>query len=117
MAKAGHSIYCSYCGSCFFVCSSCYRGHKYCSSKCRSAGYEEKRRLAHHKYNSSLEAKLDHRDRQRIYRSNSQKSKILNQFVLDKTSNQSPNQLDEDIPSQEQYCLVCGCKVIWGDSI
>lgn len=56
------------CGAMFFICLSCYRGQTYCSQPCRQKSRREQLRQANRRYQQSLEARLDHRDRQRQYR-------------------------------------------------
>ena len=56
------------CGVMFFVCHSCYRGHAYCTEECRQMTRREQVRQANQRYQQSIEARLDHRDRQRDYR-------------------------------------------------
>ena len=56
------------CGEMFFICLSCYRGQTYCSAECRQKARREQLRQANRRYQRSLEARLDHRDRQREYR-------------------------------------------------
>ena len=52
----------------FYICNSCYRGHRYCGKTCRKKARREQRRRANQHYAQSEEARLDHRDRQREYR-------------------------------------------------
>jgi hypothetical protein len=52
----------------FFICLSCYRGQTYCSAECRQKTRREQLRQANRRYQRSLEARLDHRDRQSEYR-------------------------------------------------
>jgi hypothetical protein len=52
----------------FFICLSCYRGQTYCGAECRQKARREQLRQANRRYQRSLEARLDHRDRQREYR-------------------------------------------------
>ena len=56
------------CGEMFFICLSCYRGQTYCSAECRRKTRREQLRQANRRYQRSLEARLDHRDRQSEYR-------------------------------------------------
>ena len=64
----GYVLQCKQCSEVFVICKSCYRGHKYCSKSCRDEGYKENQSKAKKKYETSEEAKLDHRDRSRRYR-------------------------------------------------
>ena len=56
------------CGLVFYICNSCFRGHRYCGKTCRNKARQQQLRLADQHYRRSKEARLDHRDRQREYR-------------------------------------------------
>lgn len=56
------------CRATFFLCSRCDRGQRYCSLACRRQARLHQHRRANRRYQQSLEARLDHRDRQREYR-------------------------------------------------
>ena len=56
------------CGLLFYICNSCFRGHRYCGDICRDKARREQLRRADQRYRRSKEARLDHRDRQRDYR-------------------------------------------------
>jgi hypothetical protein len=56
------------CLATFFICASCDRGHRYCSSHCREQIRRQQRRRANCRHQQSPEGRLDHRDRQREYR-------------------------------------------------
>ncbi len=56
------------CGTTFYICRSCDRGQRYCSEHCGQKARREQRREANRRYQQSLEGRLDHRDRQRVYR-------------------------------------------------
>ena len=56
------------CGELFFLCSSCDRGQRYCSQRCREKARRQQRRAANQRHQQSREGRLDHRDRQRQYR-------------------------------------------------
>ena len=49
-------------------CAACDRGHAYCSPVCRHAGRARSLRAAGRRHQQSPEGRLDHRDRQRVYR-------------------------------------------------
>ena len=53
-------IFCGCCGRIFGVCRDCYRGHKYCSVACRTAGYYQNRRKAQSNYRQTSKGKLQH---------------------------------------------------------
>ena len=56
------------CGTMFYICGSCYRGQVYCGERCRRRMRRNQMRRANRKHQDSPEGKLDHRDRQRVYR-------------------------------------------------
>jgi hypothetical protein len=56
------------CGALFFICSHCDRGHAYCGDHCRQKSKRKQRREANQRHQQSPEGRLDHRDRQRLYR-------------------------------------------------
>lgn len=75
------------CGNCmshFVICRSCYRGHRYCSPECRDRGYAEAKKRARKKYAQTPEARLDHQDRNRLYRLGRKWNR--ENFVMDKSS-------------------------------
>jgi len=52
----------------FYLCCHCDRGQRYCSTHCREKARRLQRREANRRHQQSLEGRLDHRDRQRLYR-------------------------------------------------
>ena len=56
------------CGATFYICNSCYRGHRYCGKPCRKKARQQQRRRANQRHQKNREGRLDHRDRQRAYR-------------------------------------------------
>jgi len=56
------------CGALFWICRCCDRGHRYCSPPCREKARLQQRREANRRHQQSPEGRLDHRDRQRVYR-------------------------------------------------
>ncbi len=46
-------IECKYCKTHFYMCRACYRGHVYCSSKCRGKAYVIAHRKSQSKYRTS----------------------------------------------------------------
>ena len=97
-----HSITCSLCGEQFLVCTSCYRGQRYCSPLCRRVGYANQRKLARLRYAKSLEAKLDHRERNKLFRIYGRQTIR----VMDHTSAQRPDALVSSANARDR-CLVC----------
>ncbi len=56
------------CGALFFICSHCDRGQLYCSARCQQLARRCQWRAASRRHQQSAEGRLDHRDRQRLYR-------------------------------------------------
>ena len=56
------------CGAVFWICRHCDRGHRYCSDRCRQKTRRQQGRDANRRHQKSPEGRLDHRDRQRVYR-------------------------------------------------
>ena len=56
------------CGLVFYICNSCYRGHRYCGDICRKKARREQRRRANQRYQLDPEVRGDHCQRQREYR-------------------------------------------------
>ncbi len=120
------------CGAMFFICLSCYRGQTYCSQPCREKSRREQLRQANRRYQQSLEARLDHRDRQRQYRRRrfcrvtDQSSLVLSSCrrMARAPAPESPSPASEDSMDHGQrtrqerfqrlFCSVCGR---WGQFI
>src|SRR5260370_34052953 len=79
-ARTLRVISCKHCQGRFYICSSCYRGQRYCSELCRTPARRQQKREANRRYRQSREARLDHCDRQREYRRRKKS-------VLDQSSN------------------------------
>jgi len=74
-------ILCRCCGKIFYMCRACYRGHVYCSLKCRIAGYLQKHREAQKKYRNTKKGKSNHRENEKKRRKKNGKKlteKIVN---------------------------------------
>ncbi len=73
------------CGGCerlFYVCSSCDRGHRYCSARCQAQHRTQSLRAARQRHQLSPEGRLDHRDRQRTYRARQQQRRMTDHTSL-----------------------------------
>lgn len=64
----GYEICCRTCLFKFWICRSCYRCHRYCSLVCKIIGRARSLKISKKKFEQSIEAREDHRDRQRAYR-------------------------------------------------
>jgi len=78
---------CLTCGNLFWICRHCDRGHRYCGASCRHQAYCQKRRVANRRHQQSPEGRLDHRDRQRVYR---WRRLVAQKSVTDQSSLPSP---------------------------
>lgn len=56
------------CGAVFYLCRRHDRGQRYCSEACRGAARRASARAARRRHQRSREGRLDHADRQRVYR-------------------------------------------------
>ncbi len=54
-------IECKYCKTHFYMCRACYRGHVYCSSKCRDKAYAKAHRKSQNKYRKSDKGREENR--------------------------------------------------------
>jgi hypothetical protein len=106
------------CGTTFYICRSCDRGHRYCSERCRLKARREQRREANRRHQQSLEGRLDHRDRQRLYRQRlrSRKKSVTDQGSLDRNPSDTigrdkavfqEGQID-GLGSNQVFCIRCG---------
>ena len=77
------------CGVMFYICHSCYRGQVYCGERCRRRMRRQQVRRANRKHQDSPEGRLDHRDRQRVYR-----KKCRLRRVTDHTSARRPRSVN-----------------------
>ena len=77
------------CGAAFWICRHCDRGHRYCGERCRGKARLRQRRRANEKHQKSPEGRLDHRDRQRVYR-----KKCRLRRVTDHTSARRPRSVN-----------------------
>lgn len=99
------------CGAVFYLCRSCDRGQRYCSDRCREKSRREQRRAANRRHQESLEGRLDHRDRQREYRT---RQALL--CVTDQRSGAEavfftlpvPSWPSLDSSGDEVFCRICG---------
>ncbi len=109
-----HCICCAECRRTFYVCASCYRGHKYCNDFCRTRGYVRARARARTKYNATFEAILDHRDRSQRYRMRRKIRALLKESVTDNTyESKNISLINPEVESfsPQNCCVVCGKSV------
>lgn len=95
------------CGTTFYICRPCDRGQRYCSGHCRQKARREQRREANRRYQQSLEGRLDHRDRQRVYR---QRRRSREESVTDQASPE--DRCSEMMPTPERVTSPASANVI-----
>lgn len=113
----GYVLRCKQCASIFVVCKSCYRGQRYCGVVCRKLGYTATRKAAKRRHEASVEAKLDHRDRERRYRAN--KKSVTDQasdFSLPAVLHSPKPHLEAWMLPKTGICAVCGDQ-LWSKGV
>lgn len=59
---------CPRCRVTFFICVHCYRGQRYCGAACHTEARRLLHRAANQRYQRTEAGRLDHNDRQSVYR-------------------------------------------------
>jgi len=97
-------ITCQWCGECFWICHSCWRGQVYCSSSCRCFGYRRCQQKRQAKYRQTDKGKKTRRKAEQK-RSLGQSPKKSG----DDTSNTSFSVLSssENQSAQQPFCQCC----------
>ena len=88
-SKVGYLFNCPICKISFTICTSCYRGHRYCSSDCSFEARQRSLRRARRKYARQPYSKRLHQKRQNRYR----KKSLASKDVTDHPSGINLNQL------------------------
>ena len=113
------------CGRVFWICRHCYRGHKYCSLRCRQKTRGQQIRTAKRKHQKSQEGRDDHRDRNRAYRARRRRQRVTyhtspapsDSDSIDPTepspSENGPGSVSGEAryavrPEFEPACIICG---------
>lgn len=63
-----HRCHASHCQKIFYLCRSCFRGQRYCSTECRAYARRLQHRVASARYQRSPDGRRSHRDWQNAYR-------------------------------------------------
>jgi len=108
----------------FWICRHCDRGQCYCSPACRDQARIEQRRRANCRHQRSPEGRLDHRDRQREYRTRCRaRTRVTDQGSLPIASSGNMPEWDMETtpmvvppspaavlarPGPLLHCIVCG---------
>ncbi len=108
----GYRLKCASCKSFFYICATCYRGHKFCNAACRSSFQSKLKRERSNRYEEKKESKQLHAARQKRYRKNLQSKKK----VTDATSNETPspiNTISSFLSSEpkQNHCVICSKQV------
>ena len=98
-------IKCRWCGQCFYICQSCWRGQAYCSDSCKSFGYLRCRKKRQKEYRNSKKGKKTRRKAERK-RSLGQSAKKSG----DATSNTTSSVISSSKIrfTQQPCCQLCG---------
>ena len=84
--RIGINLKCPLCKRTFTICTSCYRGHRYCSKDCSYLSRNQKQKKYSRRYNASLESRKKHRLRQNRYRKKKKNQKSVTQQTSPLTS-------------------------------
>ena len=113
------------CGRVFWICRHCYRGHKYCSHRCRQRRRTLQKRAARRKHQRSPEGRDDHRDHNRVYRARRRLRRVTDHTspAPSDSDNIDPSEPSPSIngpgsgsgearyagqPEFEPACIICG---------
>ena len=132
----GYIIECKWCAAFFALCKRCYRGQKYCSTRCRSEGYADIRKRANVRYGKKRRTKLLHAARTGRYRAHMAAIKAesigialpTEKRVTDQTSNRAVQLVTPTLPKQfhtnvdphldlsrwhrPRKCIICGARLM-----
>lgn len=106
----GYALVCPICKVHFWICSSCWRGHKYCSIHCRKTARKLCRRIAQSRYEKSKEVRMDKRDYQREYRKRNKKNSCQKISVTDHSSNKNNFQINNKPQVRFEFNLLPECQ-------
>jgi hypothetical protein len=102
-------IVCKHCQTPFYMCRSCFRGHIYCSYKCRYESFIKARRVSQSKYRTSKKGRIKHRlyEQNRRRPGRSEKNK---KTMADGTTKQRRFRVIffPVLPETEPRCSFCG---------
>ncbi len=102
-------IECKHCKTHFYMCRGCYRGHVYCSSKCRLKAYAIAHRESQSNYRTSDEGReknrISEQNRRRIGRNQENKK-----TMADETTNPPSLRVIQypKMQNTEPRCSFCG---------
>lgn len=106
---------CNWCGTIFFICPCCDRGHAYCGDECRRRGRTRSKREARARHQKSPEGQADHRqamrdlrDRQRadVTDHGSERAPLERTVAIEEVTDAKE---DEELHQRAaKGCVVCG---------
>ena len=64
------------CCASFLLCPGCYRGQRYCGPACRTRSRRQQHRAANARYQQTEAGRLDHNDRQIVYRDRQRAARV-----------------------------------------
>jgi hypothetical protein len=99
----GIEIVCRSCGKAFRLCTSCWRGQRYCSEGCRQSRQVILKRARQSRYQQSPKGKESQARRSRRFR--------LKKIATDATTHPPPRTLITAPSASAGYCTACGEKV------
>ncbi len=108
-------LYCRCCGLIFWLCSHCYRGHKYCSQDCRIVAHRELHRKAQQKYRRTEKGGKYHQNYEKQRRMGNSKGKIKrkSEKIMVQCCESAKNRAHDLIKAgkhlcEMQFCYFCG---------
>jgi hypothetical protein len=111
---------CQECSRQFFICKSCDRGHRYCSTDCQSKGSGRRNRVAKKRYAQSKQGRQNHAARQMRYRNKKRESS--KNIVTDETSKKEKSKVRPHFVTRLTYtkrfyqgtrCCICLRPCVW----
>ena len=118
----GYNLKCPNCQETFYICKSCFRGEKFCSSGCKAKARKKSIRLAGSTYQSSPIGRKHHCLRQKRYRKNQRLKKNVTHHSSDFKKAKLNPQSGRRRPRFSQIatsirkkgsCIVCRRPVDW----
>ena len=101
-------IRCLTCEKIKVICSSCFRGQRYCSPVCRHLGYKRNAKLRAKRNRTSPLAKLATRIRQKRHRIAKSRGHVPKKNVTHATSISSVNSTNSSLGWCRLKCSLCG---------
>ena len=109
--SSGYRIKCPNCRTYFFICVSCFRGHRYCPSDCSSIARRCSKNRASKRYRDTALGKKNHRAAQDRHR---KKKKVIHHPSppLPKSIKEKPGVFSKSPNRLNLVCVACGSILI-----